>query len=79
MLIICLVIAADFTLNNLPLYFNSSSNVGEKKCGYFRPVSDQLVEDDESFYFSARAMNSQDTFNNNDITIHVTIIDDDGM
>jgi len=69
--------AGDFSLNSMPLYFNSTSAINDTRCWTFTPVNDTRVEDTENFYFNVSTTNELDIISS-DSVFDIAINDDDG-
>ena len=74
---ICLLLAGDFSLNYMPLYFNSMSMVNDTLCWTFTPVDDQRIEDTENFYFNVSTSNDLDIISTTSV-FNIAISDNDG-
>lgn len=70
-------ISGDFNVYNTSLTFNPS-DVNETLCGIFRTVDDNIVENNETFYFQAAVQNSMDSFEDGNSAFQLSVYDDDG-
>ena len=63
--------------SSVTLYFEPSSEAGERRCAYFESVNDTITEADEVMNFNASTGNNLDVFADGNM-FSVTIVDNDG-